>query len=106
MKTIIIYKSFPYGVLGGLYEGVKYEEFNDEHGPAEDKVLFYLPLKISGRNYQEKQENLRQLAIDYQATYYDFCNYSYGELLEISSFFETYGRKYGLINEFKAEGII
>jgi len=106
MKTIIIYKTFPYGILGGVYEDITRADLINEYGIQEKDILYYLPLKITGRNYQEKRENLRNLAIEYQSTYYEFCNYSYGELSILQNFFEVYGRKYGLITEFKENCII
>ncbi len=43
---------------------------------------------------------LRDFAIQWQ---YDFANFNYscGELLDWQSFFSEYGRKYGLIREFR-----
>ena len=57
-------------------------------------------------NYYEKRKaDVRAEAIDWQS---DFCNhnYSYGELAYYSDYFERLGRRYGLLREFKNEGII
>lgn len=105
MKTIIIYRSNN-DTNGGLYEDVTMNDLLNVCEIEKDNILFYIPLEITGKTYQEKKNNLRELAIDYQRTYYEFCNYSYGELIEISNFFETTGKRYGLITEFKNEGII
>lgn len=55
--------------------------------------------------YEQKKEEVRQEAIDWQS---DFCNhnYSYGELAFYSDYFEKKGRRYGLIKEFRGNGII
>ena len=55
--------------------------------------------------YSEKKEKLREEAMTWQ---HDFSNhnYSYGELAEIQAYFEKEGKKYGLIKEFKENGIL
>lgn len=51
-----------------------------------------------------KKEVLRAFAIDWQSNF-ERENYSWGELAEWQGFFEEYGRKYGLLREFKENGI-
>ena len=104
MKAIIIYETLKGEILGGLYEDISRQDLNNIEGIQ--NVLYYIPLVISGSNYQDRKEDVRNKAIEYQRTFYDFCNYSYGELAAITGFFETFGRRYGLITEFKNEGII
>lgn len=55
--------------------------------------------------YQKGKEKTRKEAIDWQA---DFAghDYSYGELARFSDYFETKARRYGLVKEFKENGII
>ena len=56
-------------------------------------------------NYREKKAKATEEAIRWQA---DFAghNYSYGELAHFSDYFETKARRYGLVKEFKENGII
>lgn len=56
-------------------------------------------------SYSEKKAKLREEAMNWQ---HDFSkhNYSYGELAEKQAYFEKEGKKYGLIKEFRSEGII
>lgn len=56
-------------------------------------------------NYQQRKEQARNKAIDRQR---DFENHSYswGELAEWTGYFEKLGRRYGLTEEFKENGII
>ena len=56
-------------------------------------------------SYAEKKEHARQQAIEWQS---DFCNhnYSYGELAWFSDYFTKLGKRYGLIKEFRENGII
>ena len=55
--------------------------------------------------YQKGKEKTRNEAIDWQA---DFANhnYSYGELAFYSDYFEKKAKRYGLLREFRNEGII
>lgn len=77
--------------------------FTDTFSPATEiykEILF----KVSGKTYTEKQESLRQLAIDYQLS--NAYGLSCGEYAEITNFFEKNAKRYGLIKEFKENGII
>ena len=69
------------------------------------EIIGLLNFKISGKKYIEKQENLKNLAIEWQLNFSNY-NWSYGELAEIYGFFEKNGRKYGLLKEFKENCII
>jgi hypothetical protein len=60
--------------------------------------------KVSGKTYTERKENLRDLAIEYSNNVGETC-LSYGELAEIGCFFEKNGKRYGLLKEFKENGI-
>ena len=55
--------------------------------------------------YQKGKEKARNEAIEWQS---DFAahNYSYGELAYFSDYFETKARRYGLLREFRENGII
>ena len=53
-------------------------------------------------NYQVAKENAREQAREWQITE---DNYSYAELAYWQSYFERLGKRYGLLTEFRAEGI-
>lgn len=55
--------------------------------------------------YQKGKEKTRNEAIDWQADF-DNHNYSYGELFYFLDYFEAKARRYGLVKEFKENGII
>ena len=61
--------------------------------------------KLHKLTYSEKKEKIREEAIDWQLDFSNH-NYSYGELAEIQAYFEKVGKKYGLIKEFRENGII
>lgn len=54
--------------------------------------------------YQKKQAVLRDFAIEWQYRFADFC-YSWGELADWQDFFCEYGKKYGLLREFRENAI-
>lgn len=55
--------------------------------------------------YQKRKEAARNEAIDWQADFGNH-NYSYGELAFYSDYFEKKAKRYGLLREFRTEGII
>lgn len=66
-------------------------------------VLAVIPLKIGGRTYKERQNRLRELAIEVQLA--DDGGLSWGEAQALGAFFEEQGRRYGLLREFRENGI-
>ena len=55
--------------------------------------------------YQRAKERARNKAIEWQMDIENH-NYSYGELAYYQEYFERIGRRYGLISEFRENGII
>ncbi len=90
-------------VVGGIYSGITREIAAAEIG--ENDLLYFIPLTVSGKSYQDRKNDLREKAIEYQNTWYDFCGFSYGEIGDIQAFFEKYGRRYGLLKEFRENAI-
>lgn len=62
-----------------------------------------IPLKIGGRTYRERQNRLRELAIDIQLA--DDGGLSWAEHAALYGFFEEQGRRYGLLREFRENAI-
>lgn len=62
-------------------------------------------MKTSKDYYALRKADVRDEAIQWQA---DFCNhnYSYGELAYWGDHFERLGKRYGLLREFRENGII
>ena len=92
-----------------LQSWIYYKEeafIHDTFSPA-CNILAVLKFAIPGKNYKERKEAARLLAIEYQNINNDFsvC-WSYSELATLNSYFEDIGRRYGLINEFKENCII
>lgn len=55
--------------------------------------------------YDELKEKARQEAIDYLAGFSNY-NYTYSEIAYIELHFEKLGKKYGLLKEFRENGVI
>lgn len=58
--------------------------------------------------YEKCKEEARQEAIEWQTLYFseDAPDLSYGELADYYAYFEALGRRFGLLEEFKENGII
>ena len=76
--------------------------FSDTFSP-ETEVIELLEFKTTGKTYAERKANARQIAIDFQTG--EFEGLSYYELHLIEQFFEKVGKRYGLLEEFKENGI-
>lgn len=57
------------------------------------------------KTYKQQQEELRQEAIEWQSDFGNH-NYSYGDLVYWGNYFEKQGKRYGLLKEFRENGII
>ena len=61
---------------------------------------------MTEKNYYElRKADVRDQAIQWQADFGNH-NYSYGELAFYQNYFENLGKRYGLLREFRSEGII
>ena len=67
------------------------------------ETYFLTDFEIKGKTYKERKENAQQIAIDYSNN--DNSGLSWGELLEIQQKFESIGKNYGLLKEFKENAI-
>ena len=57
------------------------------------------------KTYQERKEEAREQAIIWQSEASEKC-LSYGELYEAGEYFSKLAKRYGLVKEFKKNGII
>ena len=67
--------------------------------------IYLLDFKVSGKNYKERQSNLEDLAKEWQNSGLSSLDWSYGELAIITKWFRKNAKRYGLISEFKENGI-
>ncbi len=81
-----------------------YDEFYKDTFSPKTQDINILSFKVSGKTYNEKKENARNNAINYQLNFSNL-NWSYLELNMIESYFQKVGKKYGLLKEFKENAI-
>ena len=55
--------------------------------------------------YQRAKQNARNKAVEWQSDFFNH-DYSYGELAYYGEYFSRLARRYGLVREFKENGII
>ena len=56
--------------------------------------------------YERKKARIIDEAIQFQNSFTEGKNWSYGELAEIQDYFEKQAKRYGLVREFRENGII
>lgn len=68
------------------------------------KEVALITFRVSGKTYQERKEDVRQKAIDFQM--HNFPGLFWGEIMWITDWFEEQARRYGLLEEFRENAII
>ena len=63
-----------------------------------------LDFTIKGKTYKEKKGCLQDIAIEW-SNHFSQYSWSYGELAEIQDYFYENGKRYGLLREFKENGV-
>ena len=78
--------------------------FRDTFNPDIEETAVIIEFKTHGKTYAERRENLRDLAVRFSTA----CEggFSWGEEIQVISWFEKNGKRYGLTREFKENGII
>ena len=123
MKTIVIYypelDNFDENEIdGGIYENVTIEDVRNDiqenqgafsrvptTEELDEHIICFIPLIVSGKTYQERKNDLQNKAIEWSNSVGQYPKWSYGELATIQGFFETNGRRYGLLKEFQENAI-
>lgn len=89
----------------GLYD------YKDLHSlffnPMREQLCIFDLDRVPGKTYTAKKEFVRDKAIEFQMIDSEISGggLSMGEYADISDFFEKYGRKYGLLREFRENAI-
>jgi hypothetical protein len=89
-------------INGGLYS--TYEPYIKETFSPECEELNSIELKVKGKTYSECKNCLEELAKSYQIIASELP-LTYGEVYLLGNFFEHNGKKYGLLQEFRENGI-
>jgi len=98
-----------------------YAIFTDENGKQADRLYFSWPefhadtfspacdvkkiidFHVSGKTYVERKASLESIAHDV-SEWFDSMYVSWLELCNISEWFETMGKRYGMLTEFRENG--
>lgn len=81
-------------------------EFIEATFSPESINKMFFPLKVSGKTYAERKEDLEKKAKEYQNAVSEFAGLSWGEFFILDGFFEKNAKRYGLLEEFRENGII
>ena len=83
------------------------EYHKDTFNPACEKIAL-VDFRTHGKTYAERKESLYDIAIEFllaTASSGASPSLSYGEWNTVSTWFETMGRRYGLLSEFRENGM-
>ena len=100
----------------GVYKlyGEQYSGFYDEYGDEwfkdtfcpDTKIQIMIDLTTHGKTYAERKADLRNTALDFQDLFSVYgVSISWEELAIFSDFFTKYGKRYGLLTEFRENGV-
>ena len=93
-------------IYNAIYEDsmIGWNEWYADTFSPNTKNISILALKTRGKNYKERKANAIELAKEWQ-NYFAQYSWSYGELAEIGNWFYENGKRYGLLREFRENGI-
>ena len=87
-------------ITGHLFDD--YRQYLDEVGSATPIAI--VDFKTKGKTYADKQDSVRQVAIEYQHA--ERGGMFTSEYAKVGSWFRLMGKRYGLLEEFENEGVI
>ena len=76
-----------------------WNSFHSDTFSPECEVIQLIEFTTHGKNYRERKNSLEEIAIEF--SHNAVCGLSYGEIYHIQNFFETMGKRYGLLREFR-----
>lgn len=80
-----------------------YPSFYADTFSPECEIIQVIQLSTHGKNYRERKNSLKEIAVEF--SHNAICGLSYEELSHIQNFFETMGKRYGLLREFRENAI-
>lgn len=84
-----------------------FEDFHRETFSPENEIIGLVEFRTHGKTYADRKESTRETAIMFQSIDSDMSGgLSWGELADVSAWFETMAKRYGLVEEFRENGII
>lgn len=110
MKAIVIYypdrenhdeNTIENGVLY-TEKDLTVEEIEEDYNI---KLVCFIPLEVKGKTYAERKADLQSKAIEWSNNWGLGGDWHFSNIIEIESFFEEQGKKYGLLREFHENAI-
>lgn len=86
-----------------MYTFYSWQEYHTATFSPLIDVLFITDFKVKGKTYQDRKEFVRDIAINYSNN--GAFGLSWGELAMIGDEFYKLGKRYGLLKEFKENGV-
>lgn len=93
-----------YPVMDTFRTKKQWEKYEKQYGNP-DMLMTVVEISISGNNYKQKQESLREQARNIQLLLSQSTQ-SYKTLVEVQNWLMAKATTYGLIKEFRENGII
>jgi hypothetical protein len=93
-------------IYNNIYDNNRYgwDAYHSDTFSPDTEFIGILEFKTHGKTYEEIKYNLEDLAKEYQL-YYSHYSWSWGEIATITNYFYTMGKRYGLLKEFRENGI-
>ena len=93
--------------VAAVYEDYNRPIFYGDTFSPETIIHGVVDFHTHGRTYAERKESARNTAIEFQNIDAEVSGgLSWGELADVGAWFETMAKRYGLIEEFRENGII
>ena len=103
MKAVITYYEKNRQIEGGIFSLTRKEA---EKKVTDENIINYVPLLVIGKTYAEKKADLYSKAVILSDALGVYSAWSYGELLTIQDFLEANAKRYGLLQEFRENGLL
>lgn len=91
-------------IVGGFYSD--YDQWFKDTFPPDTQVSIIIDLHVHGKTYAERKDDVRNKAIDFQRLFEFNVPMAWSELAEWGDYFSTQGKRFGLLSEFRENGIL
>jgi hypothetical protein len=89
---------------GMLFDSETINRYYNVTFSPETKEVAFITFNVSGKNYQERKENVRQKAIEFSN--FNFPGLFFSDMIWIENWFRKQAERYGLLEEFRENAII
>ena len=100
----MIYVLFDDPIRSKLYHD--WREYHADTFCPDVKVLGMVEFRNHGRGYHDRKDHIRETAIKMAGIISEAQDVSWSELNEMTWWLEKYARRYGLLKEFRENGVI